>query len=54
MGPSGILITLLGGVIIETLLHLNKKNKSDIWFERTERRTYKAPTGHFIYADPTY
>jgi hypothetical protein len=28
--------------------------KSEIWFERTERRTYKAPSGHLIYADPTY
>jgi hypothetical protein len=28
--------------------------KSDVWIELTETRTYKAPEGHVIYADPTY
>jgi len=33
---------------------INDWLKSDIWIERTEINTYKAPDGHVIYADPTY
>ena len=28
--------------------------ESDIWIEKTERKTYKAPKGHVIHAAPTY
>jgi hypothetical protein len=52
-GPVGVVTGFVAGIFVESLLSLRNK-KSDIWFETTERRTYKAPTGHLIYAEPTY
>jgi hypothetical protein len=42
---------IIGGTIGFKIIDDVSKN---VWIEQTERHTYKAPTGHFIYADPTY
>jgi hypothetical protein len=38
----------VSGVLVSNL------TESEIWKERTERRSYKAPDGHVIFADPTF
>ena len=47
-GGVGFIVGSLVGVKISNSI------KSDIWFERTERYTYTAPSGHVIYDDPDY
>jgi hypothetical protein len=42
---------LIGRTTYQTISGLFNSN---IWIEKTERHTYKAPDGHEIIADPTY
>jgi hypothetical protein len=52
-----VVVTVVGGGLSAGLFIANKitgPKENDVWFKRTERHTYKAKSGHVIYADPSY